>query len=164
MPRVDNNINLVPSVLDRLLDDQPGVSCEPASDRLQDLAGLKKAIARDVEALLNTRQEILDELAPEFTEVRRSILVYGLPDFTSMSQRSDRDRGRMRQAVEQAIGLFEPRLTRVRVTLEPPRAHDQALRFRIEALLRVEPAPEPVTFDASLQMDTQAYAVRDATR
>jgi type VI secretion system protein ImpF len=160
MPRVNNDINLVASVLDRLVDDQPGVGREPATDRFQDLAGLKRAVARDLEALLNTRQEILEELPPEFAEVNRSILTYGLPDFTSMSLRSDRDRNHMRRAVEQEITLFEPRLTRVRVTVEPPRKHDQALRFRIEALLRVEPAPEPVTFDARLQIDTQAYVVR----
>ncbi len=160
MARVNNDVSLVPSVLDRLLDDQPGVSREPAFDRLQDLVGLKKAVARDLEALLNTRQEILEELPAEFTEVRRSLLAYGLPDFTSMSVRSDRDRTQMRRAVEDAIALFEPRLTRVRVTVEPPQAHDQALRFRIDALVRVEPAPEPVSFDASLQVDTQAYVVR----
>jgi type VI secretion system protein ImpF len=160
MPRVNNDINLVPSVLDRLVDDQPGVGREPVTDRFQDLAGLKRAVARDLEALLNTRQETLEELPPEFEEVNHSILTYGLPDFTSMSLRSDRDRNHMRRAVEQAITLFEPRLTRVRVTAEPPREHDQALRFRIEALLRVEPAPEPVTFDARLQIDIQAYVVR----
>jgi type VI secretion system protein ImpF len=160
MPRVNNDINLVPSVLDRLVDDQPGVGWEPATDRFQDLAGLKRAVARDLEALLNSRQETLEELPPEFAEVSHSVLTYGLPDFTSMSLRSDRDRNHMRRAVEQAIGLFEPRLTRVRVTVEAPREHDQALRFRIDALLRIEPAPEPVTFDARLQIDIQAYVVR----
>lgn len=164
MPSAGNNTALVPSILDRLVDENPDVSQEPIPNRFQDVRQLKRSVAGDLEALLNTRQEILHELPPEFTEARRSILAYGLPDFTSMSQRSDRDRGRMRQAVEQAISLFEPRLTRVRVTLEPPREHDQAMRFRIEALLRVDPAPEPVTFDASLQIDTQAYAVRDTTR
>ena len=39
-------------------------------------------------------------------------------------------------------------------------SNDRALRFRIEALLRVEPAPEPVTFDAVLQLNTQKYVVQ----
>jgi type VI secretion system protein ImpF len=34
------------------------------------------------------------------------------------------------------------------------------LRFRIDALLRVDPAPEPVTFDAVLQLNTQQYLVK----
>ena len=32
--------------------------------------------------------------------------------------------------------MFEPRLDRVRVTVEAPQQYDQALHFRVEALLR----------------------------
>lgn len=160
MPRTDHEPNIVPSVLDRLLDDEPGVSREPLRNRLHGLRELERSVARDLEALLNTRQETLDELPPEFTEVNRSLLTYGLPDFTSFSLVSVDDRNRIRRAVEQAIAAFEPRLERVRVTLESAREHEKGLRFRIEALLQVEPAPEPVTFDALLQLDTQEYLVR----
>ena len=77
--------HIVPSILDRLLDDEPEVSREPLPNRFQNLSQLKKAVARDLEALLNTRQEILEELPPEFTEVSRSLITYGLPDFSSLS-------------------------------------------------------------------------------
>jgi type VI secretion system protein ImpF len=73
---------------------------------------------------------------------------------------SKHDRNRIRRALEQAIATFEPRLDRVSVTLELPREHDRALRFHIEAMLRVEPAPEPVSFDAVLQLTTQKYVVQ----
>jgi type VI secretion system protein ImpF len=66
----------------------------------------------------------------------------------------------VRRALEQALAVFEPRLERVRVTLQPERDHDQTIRFHIEAMLRVEPAPEPITFDAVLQLNTQQYTVR----
>ena len=151
MARVDNEVNLLPSVLDRLLDNEPGVSREPAPSRSQNLRQLKLAVARDLEALLNARQEVLEELPQEFTEVARSLVTYGLPDFTSYSLLNDSDRLRIRRALERAIATFEPRLERVRVTLEAPRVYDQALSFRVEALLRVEPMPEPVRFDAMLQ-------------
>jgi type VI secretion system protein ImpF len=147
-------------VLDRLLDDEPGVAREPLSSRLQDLRRVKQAVIRDLEALLNTRQEALDELSPEFTEARRSLLTYGLPDFTTFTLLSLTDRNRIRRVLEQAIATFEPRLDRVRVTLDPPRPYEQLLRFRIEAWLRVEPAPEPVAFDAMLQLSTQEYTVQ----
>lgn len=160
MPRADHEPNIVPSILDRLLDDQPGVSREPLHNRFQNVRELERTVARDLEALLNTRQETLEELPPEFTEVNRSLVTYGLPDFTSMSLLSQNDRNRIRRALEQSIAAFEPRLERVHVTLEPPREHDRGLRFRIDALLRVEPAPEPVTFDAVLQLNTQQYVVQ----
>jgi len=160
MPRVDNELSILPSVLDRLLDDEPGAEREPIPNRFQNLRELKKAVTRDLEDLLNTRQEMLEELPSEFAEVSRSLISYGLPDFTSFSLLSKHDRNRIRRAVEQAIANFEPRLARVNVTLEPPRDHDRALRFHIEAMLRLEPAPELVTFDAVLQLTTQKYVVQ----
>ena len=62
--------------------------------------------------------------------------------------------------MEEAITVFEPRLLRVRVALEAPRERDRGLHFRIDALLRVDPTPEPVTFDAVLQLNTQQYVIQ----
>src|SRR6266511_2213595 len=160
MLRVDHEASLLPSILDRLLDDQPEVSREPNLDRFQNLRQLKKAVTRDLEALLNSRRELQDEPPPEFAEVRRSLMTYGLPDFTAFSLLTPHDSNRIRRAVEQVIAMFEPRLDRVRVTLQSTGQHEQTLRFHIEALLRVEPAPEPVTFDAILQLHTKQYVVR----
>jgi type VI secretion system protein ImpF len=159
MPKSDYE-SIVPSILDRLMDDEPEVAREPLPNRFQNLFQLKKSVARDLEALLNTRQEILAEVSPEFIEVSRSLVTYGLPDFSSSSVLSTNDRNRIRRALEQAVATFEPRLERVRVHLEAPRDQDRTLRFRIEALLRVEPAPEPVTFDAVLRLNTQQYVVQ----
>lgn len=43
MPRVDNELSILPSVLDRLLDDEPGTSREPIPNRFQNLRELKKS-------------------------------------------------------------------------------------------------------------------------
>jgi type VI secretion system protein ImpF len=43
--------------------------------------------------------------------------------------------------------------------MDNPRNVDRGLHFRIEAILKLEPTPEPVTFDAVLQPSTQEYAV-----
>jgi type VI secretion system protein ImpF len=160
MAMIDQKTGLVPSVLDRLLDDAPDASQEPVSGRFQSVRELERGVARDLEALLNTRQETLAELPAEFVEVNRSLITYGLPDLSSFSLDSESDRNQVRRVVEQAIANAEPRLDSVRVRLEPPRNHDRGLHFRIDALLRVEPAPEPVTFDAVLQLNTQHYVVR----
>jgi type VI secretion system protein ImpF len=153
-------LNITPSLLDRLIDDDPDVSREPLPKRFQDVSQLKKSVARDLEALLNTRRETLEELPEEFIELNHALVMYGLPDFTSFNLLSHRDRNRIRRVLEQTIEIFEPRLERIRVLLEDQRANDRVLRFRIEALLHVEPAPEPVTFDAVLRLNTQEYMVR----
>jgi type VI secretion system protein ImpF len=159
MARGDREPNIVASLLDRLLDDEPGLSREPVPERTQSLRQLERAVARDLEDMLNTRREALGDLPEDFQEVGRSLVNYGLPDFTSYSLLSEKDRARIRRTLEEIITAFEPRLARVRVTLEPSREHEKALRFRVDALLRVEPAPEPVVFDAVLQLLNQQYQV-----
>jgi type VI secretion system protein ImpF len=160
MSRSDPDVTIVPSLLDRLLDDQPAVPQESILSRSQNVRALKRSVSRDLEALLNTRREALQDLPDDFVELSRSILNYGLADFTSFNLLSQVDRARARRYLEDAITIFETRLARVNVTLEPPRHLDRALRFRVTALLRVDPAPEPVTFDAVLQLTTQEYVVQ----
>lgn len=160
MPRPDNSASLRSSFLDRLLDDEPDVKQEPLSYYAQSIHQIKKTVTRDLEAMLNTRQEQLEELPAEFAEVRRSLCMYGLPDFTACSVHNTHDRNVIRRAIERTIATFEPRLERVRVLIDTPQAHEQAVHFRIEAMLRVEPSPEPVMFDATLQLQTQEYVVQ----
>lgn len=160
MARADHKTNIVPSVLDRLIDDAPNESQEPVTGRFQSIREMERVVARDLEALLNSRREALEELPSEFAEVNRSLLTYGLPDLSSFSLLSENDRNRVRRVIEQTIAAAEPRLGRVNVKLEPPRDHDRGLRFRIDAQLQIDPAPEPVSFDGQLQLQTQQYIVR----
>jgi type VI secretion system protein ImpF len=160
MPSSNPEVRIYPSILDRLLDDEPEVARGPLYQRLQDVRQLQRAVTRDLEALFNTRQEQLTALPAACREVQRSLLTYGLPDFTAWSLLSPADHQRLRRALEQTIATCEPRLTRVQVILESPREYERVVRFRIAALLRVEPAPEPVSFDATLQLHTLEYVVR----
>lgn len=124
------------------------------------LRELKKSVSRDIEQLLNTRRELLEGVSPAYNEVAGSLLMYGLPDFTSLSLMNSQHRKQIRRSVEEALGKFEPRLKSVQVTLEVQDKFDPTLRFRIDALLRNDTAPEPVTFDATLQLTTSQYSVR----
>lgn len=123
------------------------------------LPELRRSVSRDLQALLNTRRELLEELRPEFKELQGSLLNYGLPDFTAMSLLNPKDRKKVRRVIEQTINTFEPRLRSVEVTVDVPGGYQQALHFRIEALLDIDPDPEPVTFDAVLQLSTAKYNV-----
>ena len=67
----------------------------------------------------------------------------------------------MTQALEAALKSFEPRFINVKVSMEPISNLDRMLRFRIEANLDIEPAPEPVVFDTVLQMGSGNFAVKE---
>ncbi len=121
---------------------------------------LKDDVARDLAALLNSRQELQQGVPEDYKELRGSLLEFGVPDFTAYSLSSNEDRKRIRREVEQAIAQSEPRLKSVRVALEAEEKYSQVLRFRIECLLRVESFTEPVTFDAALYVTNHQYDVR----
>ena len=121
---------------------------------------MRTSVSRDLENLLNTRSEGARLITDSFKECKASSLTYGILDFSSYSLLSPHDRDRIRRSLEQAISLHEARLTRIRVTLEPQRELDRALRFRVDALMELGPDNEKVQFDAVLQLNTQTYMVR----
>jgi type VI secretion system protein ImpF len=162
MARTRSDAPVVLSVLDRLIDEDPRRSEEAPLSRAQSVRELKTAVRRDLEWLLNTRQPL--EAAPEGSQLERSLFSYGLPDVTSMSISSLKDRQRLTEAIEQALVKFEPRIANVRVTLLSTGAENiPVLRFLIEGLLRLDPSPEPVRFDTLLDMASKEYKVQGET-
>ncbi len=150
---------LVPSILDRLIDETPREHPSVHADVPMDLARIKASVRRDLEWLLNSKQPLFDP--PESLQhLAQSLLTFGLPDFTVASLGSPRDQDALRRAIEAAVRRFEPRLAEVSVHLEEGREFDRSLRFRIEGMLQTDPEPEPVTFDSVLQMNTRDFVVQ----
>jgi type VI secretion system protein ImpF len=141
---------LQPSVLDRLLGDVGVWTFESA----------KAAVKRDLEWLLNSRRMISKHFI-DLEELGQSLVAYGLPELRSFYPGATGDREQLRLAIQEAIRRFEPRLARVRVSLETSPTPNRSLRFRIDGLLRVEPEPEPVAFDSVLRVDDQTIEIRD---
>ena len=160
MARIDNEVRITLSVLDRLLDYEPEVSSEPPASRAKSMRLFRQAVRRDLEWLLNTRQ-LATPLPEGLKEVRNSLAAYGLPDFTSANTGDSDDQAQVRASIEETIRTFEPRLQDVVVTLEPRRETERSLRFRIDAVMMVDPAPEPVTFDTTLQLVSGEYKVSE---
>ena len=163
MTTVRSDQPLVPSVLDRLLDDEPSKTLEAPKSRTQVLRELKQSVRRDLENLLNTRWRSTSW--PEhFGELEVSLMSYGLPDVTGADLASTPKREEFRRRIERVIADFEPRLAKVSVMLlEKGEPLDRTLRFRIEGMLHVEPAPEPVAFDSAVEPATGNVEVKGAT-
>lgn len=150
MSRIDSQQGLMPSLLDRLIDPEAdGTPWKPGYDVNQLIA----SVHRDLEELLNTRYA-LEYVPPDCTEVLKSIVVYGMPDVSSFEVSSVENRARIGRVLEAIILHHEPRLRSVKASLvDPTQATNRTVKFRIEAKLRVEPAPE-VAFDTILELST----------
>src|SRR5262245_10227482 len=160
MARLRADQPLVPSVLDRLIDFDPGVSREAPRSRTQLLADLKQSVRRDLENLLNTRWRCAS-WPPNLAEIESSLANYGIPDFTASNCGAAGFREQLRRIIETAIRNAEPRFKSVRVKLkENADTQDRTLRFQIDALLLVDPAPEPVVFDSTLEPVTGSVEVK----
>jgi type VI secretion system protein ImpF len=152
-----------PSLFDCLLGEAPGESASHALPQLS-LEQIKDNVARDLEALLNTRSSLPRDAFEEWPLSARSVLAYGMLDFSGMSLASPDDRRRICRSIEAAITSHEPRLNAVQVSLENGEAASQKLHFSIRAWLVAERSREPVNFDAVVHQTTQHYRVRRAAR
>jgi type VI secretion system protein ImpF len=151
-----------PGLLDKLMPDS--LSSFGVTVAKLTMDDLKDSVARDLEALLNTRTLITEELLKQFPECSRSILTYGLNDFAGLSLASTDDRAFICRALEAAIAKHEPRLRSVKASLELHGASINRLNFAISALLVVHPAKEPVSFDAVLQPSSLHYSISKGKR
>jgi type VI secretion system protein ImpF len=143
---------VVYSLIDRLIDDPdaPLPTLRSSSTKY-----FKDSVRRDMEWLLNTRAPLQ---SPHGKESERSLYTFGLPDITSISLLSHRDRQKLTASILSAIVKFEPRIINPRVVLVT--ANDQrvqSLRFIIEGVLRMEPNPEPIAFDTVLDLSSGQY-------
>ncbi len=152
---------IVPSVLDRLLDDDPEQSQERARSPAQELRELRDSVMRDVGNLLNTRRRwpapdpALDELVPSLAD-------YGVPDVTGADLSGGRALEQFRSALETALYRYEPRFKTVRVEVKSGAdPGDRTLRFRIDALLHADPVPESVVFSSIVDPVTGGFEVEE---
>jgi type VI secretion system protein ImpF len=147
-------------LLDRLIDQDPMSGVEGPQSRASAVRALKDAIRRDLEWLLNTRQTPL-ELPKSCAELRKCVFNYGLPDLTSFTLHSQADEAYLLDLLQRTIAIFEPRLLQVKVVArEPFQSLERTLRFHIEALLLLDPAPESVSFDTVFKVDQGACEVK----
>jgi type VI secretion system protein ImpF len=158
MSRIDPQMGLMPSVIDRLIDPESGGT---AWRRGYGIEQMMEAVRRDLEDLLNTRQTSVG-LPDHFVELRRSIFNYGLPDLVTLDTTTPQARADIGGVIEAVVSIFEPRLKDIRATMIDAGEKTRSVRFHIDARLRVDPAPE-VAFDTILELTTGHASVAPST-
>lgn len=148
--RIGKKQELRPSILDRLLDDEPHIQIEQDKNRNQYVRELRNSVKRDLENLLNTRFR-MQSPPDELKEVEFSILNYGLPDLATVNITDIEKKRVFTKNLEKTLRIFEPRFKSVKVVhLDNKDNTDRTLRFRIDATLHADPAPEIIIFDSVL--------------
>jgi type VI secretion system protein ImpF len=162
MARFGSDRAVMRSVFDRLIDQEPRNDKDAPLTHTQSVHQLKESLRRDLEWLLNSRLVAFPP-AERLREVNRSVYVYGLPDFTACSLSNPEDQNKLIRHLQTALKCFEPRLAKVRVVpLEASSPGTRTLRFRIEGLLLMDPAPEHISFDTLLELNSGQYEVANA--
>lgn len=145
------------SVFDRLLadpnDGQRGLTLTYTLEQL------RQAVARDVEALLNSRAALdFDEMA-ELPHARRSVVCFGIRDFVGRVLSNSEEQRHIAASLSHAIQAFEPRLRQVHIEFHGRPGAMSSLMFTIRALLIAHPSAEPVAFDATMQPSLSRFSV-----
>lgn len=149
---------VVPSLLDRLIDDAPD---RPADRTAPTVRDVRASVRRDLENLLNTRM-VRREGVDAHEQLRQSILTYGLPDFSAIQLGVAEHKESLRQAVQTTIERFEPRLRRVSVQLlDIGDDRERVLHLRISAVLMMEPEPVPLHLDSRVHAADRMLRLRE---
>ncbi len=164
MAKTRPNQPLLQSFLDRLVDESESLVPGVPRSHAQSLNQLKLSVRRDLQNLLNTRWRC-SSWPPDLDELECSLVNYGIPDFTSANMSQGSAREELREIIEEVIRTFEPRFKSVKVSLiKNDDELDRTLHFRIEALLHVEPDPEPVVFHSQIEPTTGTIEIKSPER
>jgi type VI secretion system protein ImpF len=123
---------------------------------------LRELVSRDLSLLLNaSSMETLTDLEA-LPYVRASVLNFGMPSLIGRMA-SSIGHGELARTLEAVIRRFEPRLTRVQVTPEPPGAdaESQEVSFLIDAELWGQPAPHQVVLRTRIDTGSGKVHVSD---
>ena len=161
MAKVRTDQPILPSLLDRLIDDDPKKTLEVVKPAITLLNEVKAGIRRDLENLLNTRL-FRQASIEKYDQLDNSILNYGLRDFSTLQFSSEEHRERFKDEIISTIERYESRFHWVKVEIDQlGEDHDRTLYLKINALLNVEPDPIPLLFDSRIQALDRAVKLRE---
>jgi type VI secretion system protein ImpF len=153
-------MNSFPSTIWDRLFPPPGATPDQSDPTRLSLAQYKFSLARDLEALLNTRIGICAEQMALYPACADSILNYGLSDFADLCMTSSEDRKELCDRITAAIARHEPRLVDVRAALlEDTGGIVNRLNFAISGQLRVLAGDDRVQFDVMLEPPSLHYSI-----
>ncbi len=146
MPSEERPRRVRASLLDRLIDEDPEGPPERPPRRTHTQGQYTRSIVRDLQWLLNTRCSMRYDSKERVG--RRSVLDFGLDDFTHLVPLFEDDRLKLSKYIQEAIKAFEPRLQIRNVQIRELKGNPRVLEVHFEAYLIINDVREPVSFRA----------------
>ena len=155
---------LQPSLLDRLIDEEPEKQQDTQERRVLSMRKLREIVLRDLSWLLNASNLESVEDMEDYPLVAHSVVNFGLPDLAGASA-SSVDKISLERSLHQAIVDFEPRILRnslkVRAVASNKSTNRNALGFEIEGDLWAQPVPLRFYLNTELDLETGNFAFAD---
>jgi type VI secretion system protein ImpF len=153
---------LYPSLLDRLVDDEPGRATEVRENRAGSLQRLRDKVLRDLNWLFNATQSSIDFDGDAL--LSGSVINYGLPALAGRPA-SQYNLGELARVLRDVILRFEPRIIphtlKVFADGNGSDSHN-LLGFRIEGLLWSQPIPLEIYMRTEIDLESGLTHVVDS--
>jgi type VI secretion system protein ImpF len=145
---------LYPSLLDRLIDDEPGRATEARENRSTSLQRLRENVLRDLNWLFNATSSSIDfDGDPLLTG---SVINYGMPPLAGRPA-SQYDLGELSRVLRDVILRFEPRIIAHTLKVSAERNNGDThnvLGFRIEGQLWSQPIPLEIFMRTEIDLES----------
>ena len=145
---------LYPSLLDRLIDDEPGRATEARENRSATLQRLRENVLRDLNWLFNATQSSVDFDGD--TLLSGSFINYGMPPL-AWRPASQYDLGELARVLREVILRFEPRIIAhtLKVSADANRGvSHNVLGFRIEGQMWSQPIPLEIYMRTEIDLES----------
>lgn len=156
----------MPTLLDRLRDDDPGRQVEAPDEYTMTRKQVRDIVQRDLGFLLNTTN--LSDLinAAEHSGVDASSINFGVPSLAG-SFVAARRWEEIHKIIYAAIVKFEPRIIASSLTVTPLTTFDKArshinFAFEVRGLIHMDPYPLQFLVQSSLDLDTNRINISGA--
>ncbi|RFU48317.1 type VI secretion system baseplate subunit TssE [Paraburkholderia sp. DHOC27] len=159
---------LQPSLLDRLIDNDPASRSESADTSILNRRSLRAAVLRDLSWLFNSTN-LSDEIpVSRYPDVSASVLNFGLPCLSGRFA-STVDAVVLEQAIREAIVLFEPRIAPESIEIEalldrPVLDMHNQISLVIRGLLWAQPAPLEFALRTQIDLEEGGITVTELPR
>ncbi|MBX9609160.1 MAG: type VI secretion system baseplate subunit TssE [Gammaproteobacteria bacterium] len=155
---------ILPSLLERLTDEEPERKQDTREQRVLSMRRYKESVLRDLAWLLNTTNAGMGNEMRAHPEAARSVLNFGIPDLAGTTS-STVNPHTLAKAIREAILVFEPRILAHTLDVQLSVDDDSRLHNRLEMIITgdlwASPVPVHVLVNTAVDLETGAFGVSE---